>query len=95
MSHQIIISFDVDETAIKENAEREIARQVSSAILSSAFGNSYTREARMSNYVQKAIKELLELDRGQIINEAIKNVTDSLIRSKAVRERMADALDDV
>ena len=95
MSHQIIISFDVDENAIRENAEKEIARQVSNAILSSAFGTNYSRDFKMSHYVQAAIKEILDLNRGQIISEAIKNVTDSISRSKAVRDRLSEALEDL
>ena len=91
MSHQVVITFDIDENKVQENAEKEAGRQIASKVMQTAFG--YNPEARMRSYVQDIIKELLEKNKEEIISRAVKNVTDSLCRTKAVKEKMQEVFD--
>ena len=93
MSHQVIITFDIDENKVQENAEKEAGRQIARDVVQSVFDRSYNREAAMSRYVQNAIKEMLEPEKDRIIQEAIKEVVSNLHKTKAVRERMLEAVD--
>lgn len=92
MGHQIVITFDMDETRIQENAEQEAGRQIASAVLKSAFGADYYREHRMHQYVKEAIKEIMGDDRERIVNAAVKDLADALARTKFARERMMETV---
>lgn len=92
MSHQVIITFDMDETKIQENAEKEAGRQIARDVVSAAFGSSYNQNNAIKAYVQKAINEMIEPHKDEIITEAIKEVVGSLARSKIVREKMLEAM---
>ena len=54
MSHQVLISFDIDETRVQENAEKEAARQ----IIKEMFP-TYTYKNEMSMYVRGCIENSL------------------------------------
>ena len=92
MSHQVIITFDMDEDMIQEHAEKEAGRQIARNVIDTVFGNGYDRQSRINAAVSKAIKEILEPKKDEIISEAIKEVVGTLGRTKAVRERMEQAL---
>ena len=92
MSHQIVITFDLDETKVQENAEKEAGRQIAKQVLDGAFRRNYNADAAMSKYVQNAIKEILAPERERIIAEAIKEVVGSLSRSKIVREKLQEEI---
>ena len=92
MSHQVIITFDLDENKIAENAEKEAGRQVARQVIDEAFGTGYGRGGLMKTYVEKAVKELIAPEKERIINEAIKEVVGTLGRTKAVKERLEEEL---
>ena len=92
MSHQIIITFDLDENKVQENAEKEAGRQIANKITDMALGSSYYRENAMKRYVQDALRELIEQDKEKIIEETIREMVTSLSRTKAVKEKMAEIL---
>lgn len=92
MSHQVIITFDLDENRIQENAEKEAGRQVAKDVLMEAFGADYSRRDLMKRYVCQAIKEMLEPERDKIIQEAITELIDSLRRTKVVKNKLVEAL---
>ena len=94
MSHQVIITFDLDEGKIQENAEKEAGRQVAKDVLMEAFGADYNRKNLMKRYVCQAIKEMLEPDKDKIVKEAVWELVDSLRRTKLARNKLAEALDD-
>lgn len=91
MSHQVIITFDIDENKISENAEKEAGRQIARQIIDKTFGSSYSSEPLMRRYVQKVISEMLEPNREQIIDDAIKEVVGNIHRTKAFKEKFVDA----
>lgn len=93
MSHQVVITFDIDETKVQENAEKEAGRQIAEQVIDAAFGSYYNREAVMARYVQNAVKEILTPEKDRIISEAIKEVVGSLSKSKVVRERLKEEID--
>lgn len=92
MSYQVVITFDIDETKVQENAEKEAGRQIAKQIIESAFGH-YNRDAVMARYVQNTVKEILTPEKDRIISEAIKEVVGSLSKSKVVRERLREEID--
>lgn len=93
MSHQIVITFDLDENRVQENAEKEAGRQIARQVVDRAFGQNFNQNAVMARYVQNAIREMLMPEKERIISDAVKQVVGSLIRSKVVRERLQEELD--
>lgn len=94
MSHQVIITFDMDENKVAENAEKEAGRQIANQVINEAFGNGYNRSGLLKAYAEKAIREILEPEKERIISEAIKEVVGTLCRTKVVRDRLAEAMED-
>ena len=94
MSHQVVITFDMDENQVAQYAEKEAGRQIARDVIEEAFGSSYSRQGLMKNYVYQAIREILEPEKEQIIADAIKEVVGTLSRTKMVREKMEDALNN-
>lgn len=93
MSHQVVITFDIDETKVQENAEKEAGRQIAKQVIEGAFRQNYNRDAAMARYVQDAVKEILTSEKDRIISEAIKEAVGSLSKSKVVRERLREEID--
>lgn len=93
MSHQVIITFDIDENVVQENAEKEAGRQISKIIVDKAFGSSYYAETKLKQYVQDVLKEMLSENRQEIIDAAIAEVVKTLSKTKAVKEKLVEALD--
>ena len=97
MNHQVVISFDVDDEKIAENIVNAAARQVATQILESQFGyNSFSKtlsSSRVRDFVRDAVVEALEPQRAEIVDEAIKEVASSMMRSKTVREKLAERLE--
>lgn len=94
MSHQVIITFDLDENKVAENAEKEAGRQIAREVVDSVFGQSYSRQGAMRNYVQQAVQEIFAPEKDRIVAEAIKEVVGTLGRTKAVKERLEKELED-
>lgn len=94
MSHQVIITFDMDENKIAEYAEKEAGRQIANQVIDETFGNEYNRKGLLKAYAQHAIRELLEPEKDRIIADAIKEVVGTLNRTKVVRDRLAEAMED-
>ena len=92
MSHQILISFDIDENRVQENAEREAGRQIAKQIIDSAFGQSYSRERLLAQYVTDAIEAILEPERNRIIKEAVEELVSRISRTKQVKDAGAERL---
>lgn len=92
MSHQVIITFDLDENKIAENAEKEAGRQIARDVIEVAFGSSYNRKGLLQEYAVGVIRELLEPEKDRIIVEAVKEVVGTLGRSKVVKERLAEEM---
>lgn len=93
MSHQVMITFDIDENRVQENAEKEAGRQIAREVIEAAFGHSYNRDSVMARYVKDAIREMLAPEKERIISEAINDVVENLRRTKAVRERLQTAME--
>ena len=88
MSNQVLLSFDIDENKVIENAEKEAARQ----IVKQAFddkGTYYTDpSALMRKYIKEILSEMLEEDKEEIIKQAVKEVVANLHKTKAVKEML-------
>ena len=94
MSHQVIITFDIDENKMQANAEKEAGRQIAREVIEAAFGVGYNKDALMRRYVEGVIREMLEPSKEDIIKEAIQEVVGNLHRTKAVKEMLAEAVKD-
>lgn len=90
MSHQIVLTFDLDENKIQENAEKEAGRQVAREVIDSAFGHSYDQKRLIEKYVYQAIKDILEPIKDEIIAAAVHEVVANLHKTKAVKEMLAE-----
>lgn len=97
MNHQVVISFDVDDEKIAENIVNAAARQVATQILEEKFGyNSFNKTlsaSRVHDFVRDAVVEVLEPQKSEIVEEAVKEVASSMMRSKTVREKLAERLE--
>ena len=94
MSHQVVLTFDVDETKMQENAEKEAGRQVANMLMNKVFGTNYVSAWKYKAFVQQAIKEMMEEEKDQIIQESIKELVKALSRTKGVKERLTEVLDE-
>ena len=92
MSHQVLISFDIDENKVQENAEKEAGRQIAKEVKDRVFGDSYNADYRMRKMVESIVIELLEPQRDEIIAQAVKEVVGNLHKTKAVKEKLQETL---
>lgn len=91
MSHQVLLTFDIDEAKVQENAEQYAGKKIANDILKKIFGwdfdiKSYQSERVMREFVQKTVDDIINEHKDEIIKEAVKNVTANLHRTKAVKE---------
>lgn len=94
MSHQIVITFDLDESRVQENAEKEAGRQIAKELMDKVFGQYYNRDATMRKYVQDAVAGILMSEKERIVSEAVKEVAGTLRRTKLAREKLQEALEN-
>ena len=96
MSHQVIITFDLDENEVKKNAEMEAGRQIAQKICKEVFGDTYmgaySAKRNAVSFLAEELKGILKENKEEIIDQAIKEVVGSLSRSKIVRERLQEEL---
>ena len=92
MGQQVLISFDIDESKVQENAEKEAARQIVKKMFGN--GNAYYGAAsvRMREYIKDILTEMLEPEKDEIIAEAVKEVVGNLHKTKAVKEKLQETL---
>lgn len=88
---QVLIDFHLNEEKIAENAEKEAAHRIVREMFQGAYGGMDMNKIR--GYVLAVVKEILEPQKDEIIEEAIKEVVANLHRTKAVKEMLADAAD--
>ena len=99
-SHQVVITFDLDENTVKENAEKEAGREIANRIINNMIDDAYyyDKSSAVKKCTQKiltnTIVEILETEKDKIINEAIKELVLSLSRTKAVKEKLQEVLND-
>ena len=92
MSHQVLLTFDIDEAKVQENAEQYAGRKIADTVLEKAFGRnynnlpSYQSQRIAEELVQKTVDEIVNAHKDEIIEKAVKNVTANLHRTKAVKE---------
>ena len=91
MSHQVLLTFDIDEDKVQENAERYAAKKIANDILEKIFGRdfdikSFQSAGAVRQFVQKTVDDIISEHKDEIIKEAVKNVTANLHRTKAVKE---------
>ena len=93
MSHQVIITFDMDESKIQEHAEKEAGRQIAREISDTILGTgTWDRKRNLHDMVVQAVEEILLADgKDKIIEEAVKEVVANLHRTKKARELMESA----
>jgi hypothetical protein len=93
MEHPIQFSIEFDDAILKkrivDNAERQVLKTITDEVKAELFGCDYYGRPR-SNYVaewvHEKVKAFLEENKGEIIDQASKELADRLLRSKNVRE---------
>ena len=93
MSHQVVITFDMDETKIQEYAEIEAGRQIAKDVLDAITKDSYYHRPvdAVKKYAREAMESILADKKDEIIAEAVKEVVANLHRTKKARELMESA----
>lgn len=92
MSHQVLLTFDIDEAKVQENAEQSAGRKIADTVLEKAFGRnydympSYQAQRIADEIIQKTVDKIIGEHKSEIIEKAVKNVTANLHRTKAVKE---------
>lgn len=98
MSHQVIINFDLDESKVQENAEKEAGRQIAKQVMSEICEGSWSGSINAKNLARELLRQevvaVLKDHKDEIISEAIKDVFASVTKSKAVREKIEKGLND-
>lgn len=98
MSHQVIITFDLDSTKVQENAEKEAGRQIAKQVMSEICEGSWSGSINAKNLAREFLRQevvaVLKDHKNEIINEAIKDVFTSVTKSKVVREKIEKGLKD-
>ena len=91
MNHQVLISFDIDENKVQENAEKEAARQIVKEMMRN--GNTYYGAAsvRTREYIKDILAEIIAPEKDEIIEKAVKEVVENLHRTKAVKDMLKSA----
>lgn len=91
MGQQVLISFDIDESKVQENAEKEAARQIVKEMLGN--GNTYYGAAsiRIRGYVKDILADIIAPEKDEIIEKAVKEVVENLHRTKAVKDMLKSA----
>ena len=102
-SNQMTLVMDIDGTAIKDEIERrvrsevvEIAKkEIHRAIYRPTYSTGYSYEnAPLQDWLRDFIKQVLVDDKENIVKEAAHEFADSMRRSKPVRERFCDILEE-
>lgn len=91
MGQQVLISFDIDESKVQENAEKEAARQIVKEMIGN--GNTYYGAAsiRIREYIKDILAGMIEPEKDEIIEKAVKEVVENLHRTKAVKDMLKSA----
>lgn len=98
MNHQVMISFDVDDTTIAEKIADSAAKQVANKIIAECFepsnGYDYYNKAKrnMSDYVKSVVKDLLDEEHDKIVHDAIAETVKNIHRTKQVKEALEEQL---
>lgn len=91
MSHQVLLTFDIDEAKVQENAEQYAGKKIANDVMERVFGHNfdikgYQSERIAKEMIQKTVAEIVNEHKDEIIKEAVKDVTANLHRTKAVKE---------
>lgn len=99
MEHQVILTFDVDGRKVQENAEKEAGRQIAQAVLKEVLGDtyagSYAARRNAQYFLGTELKQFFQENREEILEKAIKEVVNSLVRSKIVREKLQSEIEKI
>lgn len=102
MIHNIQLSIDFDDEALKkriaENAERQAIKTITDGVKKELFGLDYygnpcSRD--VADWVREKVGELLAANREEIIAQASSLLADRLYRSKNVREAAGELAKEV
>ena len=91
MSHQVLLTFDIDEAKVQENAEQYAGKKIANDVMERVFGRNfdikgYQSERIAKEMIQKTVADIVNKHKDEIIKEAVKDVTANLHRTKAVKE---------
>lgn len=91
MSHQVLLTFDIDEAKVQENAEQYAGKKIANDVMERVFGRNGYQSERIAEriakeMIQKTVTEIVNEHKDEIIKEAVKDVTANLHRTKAVKE---------
>ena len=99
MQININLDGDVLKKTIEQRAEKEIIeetkKQIKEAIFKPSYSYSYSSsKGNLDDWIINYIKEVIRENKDQIIEAAARDLADSMRRSKPVRERFCDYLQE-
>ena len=101
MEHIVQFAIGIDDQAIaervKDHAAGEITNNIQQMVLNKLFDSGYKKNAKptdpLSGYTLGLIDEFLEQHKDVIIEKTATYLTDKLMRSKIVKERIVDVVE--
>lgn len=101
MEHIVQISINVDDNRIKEICEQTAAKQIVDDVKLAAYGknrwrNEFNEEPEnLKPLFAEEVHKVVDENKDKIIELAIKEVTKSIMKTKAVKEAVGDMLNEV
>lgn len=85
MEHIVQFGITIDDNAIQNEIIRQAAKRVADKV-DSITHRGYDGDSVLSKMAKTEIKKLIEDNKEEIINRAVKDLSANLTRTKAVRE---------
>ena len=99
MEHLVSFTVSLDDNRIEElvlkSAVKEITKDLTSRVEKIIYNRNYYDSNDLSRVVCDEIKNFMEVNREDIIDRAAAKLTESLKRTKAVKEKVEQVLDTV
>ena len=102
-SNQMTLVMDIDGTKIKDDIERRVRsevveltkKEIHRSIFRPTYSTGYSYEnAPLQEWIREFVKQIIVDEKENIIKEAAHELADSMRRSKPVRERFCDILEE-
>lgn len=101
MEHIVQFAINIDDDRIRkiieETAEKQIIEEIKKEVERSIFQSYYSGGINKGHLqmwaTDKLINSIIEENKEQIIEQAVKSLADKLGRTKMAKEKLADVLD--
>ena len=101
--NQMILTLDLDKTAFKNEIERrckievveEAKKEIKKAIYKPSYSYGYSSsKGNLDTWIVDFLKDLIKENKDEIIAAAARELSESMRKSKIVREKFVDILEE-